>query len=32
MADIELGGWNLPEAAATPAEPVPTADYSGFEL
>lgn len=30
--DIELGGWNLPEAIEVPAEPVEARDFSGFEL
>lgn len=30
--DIELGGWSIPEAITVEAQPVETADYSGFEL
>lgn len=30
--DIELGGWNIPEAVTVEAQPVETADYSGFGL
>lgn len=31
-ADIEMGGWNLPETIHVPAEPVDGRDFSGFEL
>lgn len=30
--EVELGGWNIPEAVTVEAQPVGTADYSGFEL
>jgi len=31
--DIELGGWNIPEAAsAVEAEPAEARDFSDFEL
>lgn len=32
MAEVELGGWNLPEGAEVPAEPVDRRDLTGFEL
>ena len=30
--DIELGGWNIPEAITVEAEPVEARDFSDFEL
>lgn len=30
--DIELGGWNIPEAITVEAESVDTRDFSDFEL
>lgn len=30
--EFEIGGWNLAEAVTVEAQPVETADYSGFEL
>lgn len=30
--DIELGGWNVPEAITVEAEPVEARDFSDFEL
>lgn len=30
--EVELGGWNIPEAITVEARPVETADYGGFEL
>lgn len=32
MYEIELGGWNLPEAVVVEAEPVEARDLSGFEI
>ncbi len=30
--EIELGGWNVPEAITVEAEPVEARDFSDFEL
>lgn len=30
--DIEMGGWNIPEAITVEAEPVEARDFSDFEL
>lgn len=30
--DIELGGWNIPEAITVEAETAETRDFSDFEL
>ena len=30
--DIELGGWNIPEAITVEAEPVEAPDLSDFEV
>lgn len=30
--DIELGGWNIPEAITVEAEPAEARDLSDFEL
>lgn len=30
--EFEVGGWNIPETVTVEAQPVETADYSGFEL
>lgn len=32
FTDIELGGWNIPEAITVEAEPVEARDLSDFEL
>lgn len=32
FAEIELGGWNLPETIIVEAEPVEARDFSDFEL
>ena len=30
--DIELGGWNIPEAITVEAAPIEARDFSDFEL